>query len=493
MPTNKKWLTVTVIAILLAGGGGYYAYSQRASATVMEKFLLGQVKTGDVTKTVTATGSLQNNSALNLSFGAAGRLTVLNVGVGDTVKKGQVLAALDQKTLANQVASAQASLQSAQARLDALRQGPTAADIANLESQITRAQSDYENAQSNLKIAQQSVDATYLQTQIRLASDQLSNAQKQFDAASKTNDTAQITMAKTQLDQATKNYASAVQAASNASQAQTQLLNAQNTVRTTKAALDSAQAQLAARNQPPSSTDVAQAVASVQQAQASLANAQNNLEQATLVAPYEGVITASALKVGEQVSANTTVVSIQSSDSGMQLVVPVDEADIANLKLGQTASVTADSEPNVRFKATVEQIAPTGVTQSNVTTFPVTLKLQGDVSKLKVGQSMTASILVDQRKGVLIIPSEAIRGLYNKHSVLVYTSETEQPVATPVEIGIDDGINTEIKSGLTEGQQVVLGNRSGAAGTTKPGAATQGGRAGGFGGIGGGFGRGGRQ
>lgn len=489
---KKRIIIIASAAVLvLGGGGGYYAYAKRASATAVSNYLTGTVKVGDVTKVATATGTVQNKSSVNLSFGSAGRLTKLNVKVGDIVKKGQVLAEIDKSQLQNQLDSARSNLKSAQAKLDLLRQGPTNADLASLQAQVTRAQSDLENAKSNLETAKQNVDKSYLSEQVRIAANQLTVAQKNYDAINKTGDPVQISMAKSQLDQATKNYNTAIAAQSNLTQSQTELQNTQNAVRSAQAAYDSAVVQLNSKNAPPTTADLAQAEAAVEQAQASLVAAENNLAQATLTAPFDGVVTATNSHEGEQVSGNTTVVSVQSTESGIQLVLPIDEADISLIKNGQTATVTADSLPGKKFEAIVDQVSPTGTTQNNVTTFPVTLILKGDTSDLKVGQSMTANILIDKRTGVLTVPSEALRGVGNKKSVMVYTSSSANPTPTEVVTGLDDGSLVEIRSGLSEGQKIVLGARSSSTNGNSRNSNSSGNRqGGGFGGIPGGLGGG---
>ncbi len=461
MKNKKRILLIASISVLiLGGGGGYYAFANRSAAVATSSYLIGEAKIGDVTKTVTATGTLQNKNNVNMSFGTAGKLAALHAKVGDAVKKGQVLAELDKKVLQNQVDSARANLKSAQAKLDLLRQGPASADLASLQSQVTRAEVDLENAKRNLESARLNVDDSYLDSQVRIAADQMELAQNHYDTISKTGDALQIAMAKVQLDQANKNYSSAIAAKSNISEAQTQFQSAQNAVRTAQAAYDSAVIQLKSKQEPPTAADLAQAQATVEQAQASLSTAENNLAQATLTAPFNGVVTSVNVREGEQVGGTATVVSIQSTESALQLEVPIDEADIGAVKIGQKVAATADSIAGRRFDGSVEQIAPTGTTQNNVTTFSVTIAFTGNVSELKVGQSMTANILIEKRTGVITVPSEAIRGIGRQRSVQVLNSDKEPPVQVQVETGLDDGTAVEIKSGLTAGQKIVLGTRS---------------------------------
>lgn len=460
--TGKKRtvLIAAAVVLVLGGGGGYYAYASKKAADATSSYVTGEARIGDVVKMVSATGTIQDKSMLSLSFGTAGRLAKLNVQAGTTVKKGDVLAELDKSTLQNQVASSRANLKSAEAKLASLQTGASAADLASLQAQVTRAQADLENAKRSLDQARQNVNSSYLQQQVSDAANQLATAQAHFDAVNKTGDSVQIAMAKAQLDQATKNYSTAIGAQSNTSQAQSQVQAAENSVRTAQASYDSAVAQVQAKQQPPSAADIAQAQASVEQAQASLATAENNLAQGSLTAPFDGVVVAVTPHEGEQVSANTVVMSLQSTDTARQLVVPVDEADIGQIKIGQTATITADSMPGKKFNGTVQQVAAAGTTQSNVTTFPVTLSIEGDTSDLKIGQSLNANIVIDKRTGVLTVPSEAIRGVGSRHAVTLYTPGAAQQQTKPVETGLDDGMNVEIVSGLTAGQKIVLGTKS---------------------------------
>lgn len=458
--SKKRILIISCIAVLVVGSGGYYAYAKRSTAASASSYLLGTAKVGDVTKTVVATGSLTNKNTVNLSFGTQGKISKLNVQVGDAVKKGQVLAQLDQSSLQTQVASSQANLRSAQAKLSQLQQGLTNADRLSLQSSITRAQADLENAKRNLDLARQNADTSYLQKQVQDASDQLSQAQSNYDTVSKGGDSVQIAMAKAQLDQANKNYSSAIAAQSNTTSAQTQVFNAENSLRSAQAAYDSAVAQLSSKQQPASEADIAQAQAQVEQAQAQLASSQSNLAQATMTAPFDGTVAAVTPHEGEQVNGNAAVMTLTSSGGNLQLIVPVDEADINLVKVGQQVTATVDSSPDKKYHATVLQVAPAGTTQNNVTTFSVTLGLTDDTSDLKIGQSMTANIEIQKKQSVITIPSEAVRGIGKRHSVEILDPTTQKPVQTQVETGLDDGREVEITSGITEGQQVVLGTKS---------------------------------
>lgn len=98
---KKKHLVLIALVAALIFGGGYYALSGRTSVSAASAYLFGQAKIGNVTKVVTATGTLQNDNYANLSFSSSGRVAGLYVKVGDSVKKGAVLAELDKTVLQN--------------------------------------------------------------------------------------------------------------------------------------------------------------------------------------------------------------------------------------------------------------------------------------------------------------------------------------------------------------------------------------------------------
>jgi HlyD family secretion protein len=144
----------------------------------------------------------------------------------------------------------------------------------------------------------------------------------------------------------------------------------------------------------------------------------------------------------------------------------VDEADIASVRPGLDAAITADALPGQTFAARVQAVSPDSQVVSNVVQYEVILRLTGPTAGLRLGMTVDAELILLKRDGVLLVPREAVRGDGSKMVLVVQNGELT-PVQ--VQVGGSDGRNLEITSGLTEGQTVYLGEASNSASTTTPG------------------------
>ena len=136
----------------------------------------------------------------------------------------------------------------------------------------------------------------------------------------------------------------------------------------------------------------------------------------------------------------------------------VDEADIANVYLGQPARIKVESFRDRVFNGKVTKIAPLGVEKDNVTTFEVRVSIDNAGGELKANMTANAEILLDEHKGVLTVPENAV--IYdNQKNASVNVPDKSQKDGqrkTPVKVGLSDGSKTEIVTGLNEGDTVVL-------------------------------------
>jgi len=179
------------------------------------------------------------------------------------------------------------------------------------------------------------------------------------------------------------------------------------------------------------------------------------------------------------------------------MTVAFSESDVDQLKVGQTATVTPDALTGVELGARVTAISPVGTTSNNVVSYEVTLTLDQSDSSVKPGMSASAAVIVDQAQGVTV-PNAAVTGSGSLATVTVLRNgkQTQQQVA----VGLRGDSRTQIISGLSAGEQVVIMTTlpplsSTATSTASASSATLGGtgtRPGGLGGAGGGgFGAGG--
>jgi len=162
------------------------------------------------------------------------------------------------------------------------------------------------------------------------------------------------------------------------------------------------------------------------------------------------------------------------------------ETDASKLKAGQQAQVSINAVPGSSLTATVQSVDPTSTVVSNVVEYGVTLQFtagQQDLAALKMGQTASVSVTTDSVTNVLYVPSAAVTSFGGQSFVTVVDGKTQ--TQTPVQVGVVGDTSTEITSGVSEGEQILLSSRTASTSTT----GTRGGT-GGFGGGAGGFGGG---
>jgi HlyD family secretion protein len=202
--------------------------------------------------------------------------------------------------------------------------------------------------------------------------------------------------------------------------------------------------------------DAQVSAAQIAKARASLAEARDRLTETKIVAPMAGTILERAVNPGQVITAGTaqggqTLLTLADL-SRLFIRVKVDEADVARLKPGQTARITADALPGEVFKGTVLRVAPQGKVESSVTVFEVVVQV-GDEALGRLRPMLSANVIihVDEVKGALLLPRRAVQQQGGKFTVNV---EGQGP--KPVEIGLADDRQIQITSGLDEGARVIL-------------------------------------
>lgn len=154
------------------------------------------------------------------------------------------------------------------------------------------------------------------------------------------------------------------------------------------------------------------AQASVTQAQASLSTAETNLSKASIRSPIDGVVLSRSVDPGNAVAASlqaVTLFSVAENLAQLKLDVAVDEADVGSVKAGQKASFTVSAFPSRRYPAVIERVAYGSTTTDNVVTYTTTLTVDNQDQSLRPGMTASATIVADEREGVLLVPNTALR------------------------------------------------------------------------------------
>ena len=380
--------------MLLAGAGVGLAHLAKGSS--IDSNRIAKVTRGDVAKSVVATGKIQPITKVEVKSKASGIVEKLYVDINNVVHKGQELAQLDQQEISAQVEAQRAQLGAAQANVGTYE--------ANIEQDKVNA------AAPDLPMYKLTLDRNQ-----EMAKDGIVSQQA--------------------LNDANKDYLAAL------------------------TRRDSSKAQIGV-----DTAKLRQAKAQVAQSQASLKQLEEQLSYTTIVAPMDGVILSRDVEIGDAVSSilvlgsTATLVMTEGDVNEVYVQGKVDEADIAHVYLGQPARIKVESFRDRVFNGKVTKISPMGVEKDNVTTFEVRVSINNPSGELKALMTANAEILLDEHKGVLTVPENAV----------VYDNQKNASVEVPdkskkdgqrkvdVKVGLSNGSVTEIVSGLKEGDQVVL-------------------------------------
>jgi HlyD family secretion protein len=227
--------------------------------------------------------------------------------------------------------------------------------------------------------------------------------------------------------------------------------------------------------------------ATIQQREAQLEAAEVNLGYTEIVSPVNGTVVSRNVTVGQTVAASfqtPTLFLIAADLTNMQVDTNVSESDIGGIKERNRASFTVDAFPKRAFRGTVSQVRQSPQTVQNVVTYDVVIGVDNKDLALKPGMTAATRIVVDQRRDVLRVPSQALRyapapagapagGGRRTRSAdapgRVYVLRAGEPVAVPVAVGLDDDSFAEIVSGdLRPGDIVITSEQRATAKTALP-------------------------
>ena len=360
--------------ILLASGAAYFLKTKQPT----QGFETQPVEKGDIENSVLAIGMLQASKLVSVGSQASGQVISLPVPLGQAVKKGELIAEIDNLTQQNSLKVAEASLAS------------TNAEYKAKQAQIKQAQQVFNRQKSMIK--------------------DNASSQEDYETAE-----ADLTIYKAELEQ----------------------LKAQQV-----------------------------------QDKLSIESAKLDLGYTIIKAPMDGVVVYNSVEVGQTVNASqTTPTLVELADlSKMTIEAQISEADVINVKPGQAVYFTILGQPNKRYKAKLRAIEPGPTSMdgddsdmvssdSDAIYYNGLFEVDNPESVLRIGMTAQVSIILNEAKDVLLVPSQVIQ----KHSgrsvrYQVPVLENDKVIHKTVEVGISNNVNTEITDGLTEDDQIVIGS-----------------------------------
>jgi RND family efflux transporter MFP subunit len=236
----------------------------------------------------------------------------------------------------------------------------------------------------------------------------------------------------------------------------------------------------------------------IQQRQLSLSDASSDLEDYYIRAPFDGIVTDLDVAVGDSVSQSDVIASVITKD--LYAEISLNEVDVVKVKEGNTVTITFDALPDETITGKVTRVDTIGEISQNVVSYSAEISFDEQLELLKPGMSVSAEISIESKENVLYLSDSAIKtDAEGNHYVNKISRQTNteadsgenQPGANIikqiVEVGISDDVNTEIVSGLEEGDVVMTGsvNSSSSSEDTEESDGGPGGGMGIFGGVGG--------
>ena len=455
-----------------------------------------------ITDQVSSSGAVAASASENVGFAKGGKLTSLKVRVGDRVTAGQVVATVDtfaarqvlkqqKANLAAQeaaldrvidspsVSGAQATLSQSRVILTATRRQISAVGTAD-DSAIHRARAQLRAARRTAAKADDAVDAAQAACKVPGTPPATCAAQVASASSSQASAEQGVEAAKTTLTAAEQKKK--VDAAAG-----------QVSVETSRQGVVTAQNALSsASSDRPHAID--QQLALVRGAEVLVRSAQKDVDDGTLAAPTDGVVSAINGVVGEYLapSSGTTALApgsraaipgsgsaaggagaggagagaaairpggsqflVLSRARSFQVVVPFEESDAAQIGSGQRVSVRFDAIPGLTEDGTVVALSPSASAISGVISYYVTVRLERRNSRLRDGQTARVDVTTAERENVLSVPNAAVRRQGDTDIVVVVEPDGRQRIVT-IRAGLVGADRTEVLSGLSEGQRVIL-------------------------------------
>jgi HlyD family secretion protein len=468
-------MTLLVLAVL--GVVGWFAYQRfgemQAAAEAGPTYETAAVERGSINSTVSATGSIEPEAQVSLSFRSAGRVSQILVSVGQTVSEGQLLGQLDTSDLELALEQANVSLQISQAQLKKLETPPSENDLAAAQAAVTVAQASVASAEAGLASAQASYrqllagptaeELAVQETQVRQAEASMRQAQQAYDQVKDMPNVGALPQA-AQLEQATISYevARAQLAVTQAppteaqtSSALSQIAQAELSLRQARSNLLTAQNNLSTLIEGPSAEDLEIARAQVRQAELSKVQAERSLNNARLTAPFAGVVSQVNVRQGELYSGGLPAIVLTDLDS-FHMTVLVDELDVGQVQVGQTVRLSLDALPDADISGEVVRVSPTASDVGGVVTYEVEIIPSQTDAPLKAGMSATAIITTAEVDNVILVPNRYIQLDRETGRAYVQKMVDGAPVLQEIQIGLRNDRFSQVVAGLTDADQIAL-------------------------------------
>ena len=385
-PARKRWLVIPAGLIILIAVAWGIARLVGGDANAAH-YLTAPVAYASISASVEESGTINPVNEVAVGTQVSGTISSLSVDFNSLVKKGEVLATLDQTPFKASAIQAHGAVAAAQSNASAASSSAqqSAASEQNAIAVSRQATANAQSASANVGKAQAQLtlsQATVARDRSLLSQGFIPQSQLDTDVAAEKASEADVLAA--------------------------------------RSALAAAQAQVTAANSQIAGAgyqhqaNVYQAEAAASQAEAGQGQVQQadyNLANAVIKSPIDGIVVSRNISVGQTVAASfstPTLFVIASSLKDMQVDTSVSEADVGQLKPGALARIVVPAYPNTVFNGTVTQVRVNPTNVQNVVTYDVIVSVHDSTSRLKPGMSADVTIAIQTKQHVLAIPAAAL-------------------------------------------------------------------------------------
>jgi len=350
---------------------------------------------------------------------------------------------------------------------------PTGEDEAKVDAAVDAAEGALRVAEPMLQQTVDVLSASITSASFSQSSLDSMKSRLQSDHSSAVSQLTTVNNLRDGLDQAKTDYDNAVRDVAKKQAALDKLVQGTDPIDIADAQekLDEAKATLDDLKKGPDQIDidvqkntVEQRKSDLQSAMDRLSDAQQTLADYTVRAPFEGVIVSVPVKAAQQASASTKLATLLTK--AKMVTIPLNEVDIANVKVGQKATITFDALTDLSIAGTVTSVDPIGTVSQGVVTYNVEVAFLTDDDRVKPGMSADVSIATNVATNVLTVPNSAVKNgtvqilsdVKNPPAEAQTSGITDKagPKSVPVQTGLADDSNTEITSGLNEGDWIIV-------------------------------------
>ena len=506
----KRWVIVIVSAVIILIIGFFSFGGNKES-----EYNLAIAERGSIREEVSVTGKIEAIESIDLSFRATGNVSQVLIETGDVVKKGQILASLENNDLWAQLRQARANLEAEEAKLQEIKKGTREETINIKQIELSEAEQGLDNYYQDIfntlnDVYSKAEEAIKIDIKdVFLGAEAASSYVLNFDPCVSSEISSDVGYSRLaserklkewknelsilnsdsdrgELDLATKNakvhlsvFKSFFEKLGNVLLADcsysnpyldvhrvnanhgrnliisaiTSINNLEQSVVSQKLLVEKTQNELDLLLSGATKEEIMIQEAKVKSAQANVSNYYALIEKTIIRAPIDGFIAKKEIKKGEVVLANVSVVSLM-AEKGLQIKTYVPEVDVSKVKVGDRVLITLDAFPRKEFFGEIIHIDSAETIVDGVVYYKVKSTIDTKDTNVKSGMTADIIIITDLKEDTLVIPRRAVIEKDGKNIVRIPVNGDFQEIEVETGLVGSDG-NIEIISGLKEGDKVI--------------------------------------